>query len=233
MNQKGFVNIVLVVLVVVLVGVAAYLIWVKKPAQPTLTPISTPTSTSTLSNDRKSIIANGTTLLVIDNDEIFNFFKEKSYLCDEGYNINIPGRRTFCENKEVFKGKTRFVSIVLSPDKTKIGFTIESDELSPDSVVGIFYPTRQTNKIYFLTGYYLGNEFISFSPNGTHFVYQGGCWEGMCGLVIKDSETLANKLSLNNPEFADFRRMNAEFVRWVSDNEVEYKLGSEVKRASF
>ena len=55
----------------------------------------------------------------------------------------------------------------------------------------------------------------------------------MCGLFIKDSETLAEKINLNNPEYVDVRSVDAEFVKWISDNEVEYKLGTELKRASF
>ncbi|MEK7575946.1 MAG: hypothetical protein AAB491_02595 [Patescibacteria group bacterium] len=237
MNQKGYVNIILVVLVVILAGVVGYLTLVKKSAQPTEiptpSPIPTSSATPSLSGDRKSIVADGKVLLVIDDDTIFNFFKAERGLCD-GYNLtSTPDRKMFCENKAIFKSKTRFTSIVSSLDKIKVGFTIESDTLTPDKVVGIFYPSRATNKIHFLTNYYLGNEFISFSPSGTNFVFQGGCFEAMCGLYIKNSETLANKASLSDSEFADARTKNVTFVRWVSDNEVEYKLGTELKRASF
>ena len=201
---------------------------VKEPQTPTSAGIPS------LSGDSKSIVADGKVLLVIDDDAIFNFFKtKKSGLCDE-YNITTtPDRKMFCENKAIFKSKTRFTSIVSSPDNTKIGFTIESDALSPDKVAGIFYPSRSTDKMRFLTNYYLGNEFISFSPNGVNFVYRGSCWEGKCGLSIKDSGTLAEKINFNNPEYADLRSMNSEFIRWLSDNEVEYKLGIELKQASF
>ena len=249
-KQKGFANIVLIVLVVILAGAVGYFALVKKSptpvseTQPTNNippqqtppvttknpPVTTP-ATPPLSVDKKSISADGKILLTIDNDTIFNWFKTKSQLCD-GYNLtSTPDRKTFCENKTSFKNQTRFASIVVSPDKMKIGFTIESDTLSPDKVVGIF--SRSANTVNLLGGYYLGNQFIGFSPNGTNFIYQGGCFEGMCGLYVKNSETLADKASLSASESADARTRTATFVRWISDNEVEYKLGSELKRASF
>ena len=244
MNQKGFSNILVIVLVVI-AGVVGYFMFFQKQE---ITPVTTNTPTPnavqntppantlaasapSLSSDKKSIVADGKVLLAIDNDTIFNWFKTDSQLCD-GYNLtSTPDRKTFCENKTSFKNETRFASIVVSPDKMKIGFTIESDTLSPDKVAGVFL--RSTNKVNLLTNYYLGNEFISFSPSGTNFVYQGGCFEVMCGLFIKNSETLANKASLNNPEFADTRGQNATFVKWISDNKVEYKLGAELKQESF
>ena len=249
-NQKGFVNIVLIVLVVILVGAVGYFALVKKSPTPTSenpptnnlptqqtpptatnNPPATIPTTPSLSADKKSISADGKILLAIDNDTIFNWFKTKSQLCD-GYNLtSAPDRKTFCENKTSFKNQTRFASIVVSPDKMKIGFTIESDTLTPDKVVGIF--SRSTNAVNLLGGYYLGNEFIGFSPNGTNFIYKGGCFEGMCGLYVKNSETLADKAILSDSEFADARTRTTTFVRWISDNEVEYKLGSELKRASF
>ena len=249
-NQKGFANIVLMVLVVILAGAVGYFALVKKSPTPTNEtqptnnlpsqqtppvttknlPVTTP-ATPSLSADKKSVVADGKVLLVIDNETIFNWFKTKSQLCD-GYNLtSTPDRKTFCENKTSFKNQTRFASIVVSPDKMKIGFTIESDTLTPDKVVGIF--SRSTNAVNLLGGYYLGNEFIGFSPNGTNFVYQGGCFEGMCGLYVKNSETLADKASLSDSESADARTRTATFVRWISDNEIEYKLGSELKQASF
>ena len=250
MNQKGFANIVLIVLVVILVGAVGYFALVKKSPTPTSenpptnnlptqqtpptatnNPPATIPTTPSLSADKKSISADGKILLAIDNDTIFNWFKTKSQLCD-GYNLtSAPDRKTFCENKTSFKNQTRFASIVVSPDKMKIGFTIESDTLTPDKVVGIF--SRSANAVNLLGGYYLGNAFIGFSPNGTNFVYQGGCFEGMCGLYVKNSETLADKASLSDSESADARTRTATFVRWISDNEIEYKLGSELKQASF
>ncbi|MBU1445708.1 hypothetical protein KKD70_00395 [Patescibacteria group bacterium] len=202
------------------------------------TAITTPTTTSTttsetpgLSADKKSIIVDSSVLLSVDNDAIFNWFKTESQLCD-GYNLtSTSDRKAFCEDLTSFKSQTRFASIVISPDKMEIGFTIESDTLSPDKVVGIFL--RSANKVNLLTNYYLGNEFISFSPGGENFVYQGGCWEGLCGLFIKDSETLTEVASLNNPEYLDLRSVDAEFVRWLSENQVEYKLGAELKQESF
>lgn len=249
-SQKGFANVVLIVLVVILAGAVGYFALVKKSptptneAQPTNNipqqqtppvttknpPVTTP-ATPSLSTDKKSISADGKILLAIDNDTIFNWFKTKSQLCD-GYNLtSTPDRKMFCENKTSFKSQTRFTSIVVSPDKMKIGFTIESDTLSPDKVVGIF--SRSANTVNLFGSYYLGNQFIGFSPNGTNFIYQGGCFEGMCGLYVKNSETLADKASLSDSDSADARTRTATFVKWLSDNEIEYKLGTELKRVSF
>ncbi|MFA6486361.1 MAG: hypothetical protein WCT40_03275 [Candidatus Magasanikbacteria bacterium] len=191
------------------------------------------TGVPTLSADHETIVANGKILLSIDNDAIFDFFKTKSQLCDASNTTNDPDRKLFCENKSTFKSHARFTSIVVSPDKAEIGFTVETDVVTPDKVVGIFYPTRPTNAVNFLTSYYLGSEFISFSPSGKNFVYQGFCWEAMCGLFIKNSNSLATITEINNPEYADLRTQKVEFVRWISDDEIEYKLGTELKQASF
>lgn len=183
-----------------------------------------------LSEDRKSIVEEGDVLLAIDDDSIFNFFKTESGLCDNKEEAPWGG----CLSKETFKTATRFASIVLSPDKTNIGFDIENDKLVPDKAAGIFYPHRASDKVYFLTSYYLGNEFIGFSPAGINFAYRGNCWEGLCGLYIKNSETLENVMDFNNPvEGLDARVVNSQFIKWISDNEIEYKLGAELKRASF
>lgn len=237
MNQKEFSNVLVITLtVIVIAGIAGYFVFFQKQeTTPTTTntpiPNNPTSSVPSLSEDKKSVVVDGKVILAIDNDVIFNWFKTESQLCDGGNLTSTPDRKSFCENKTYFKSKTRFSTIVVSPDKMKIGFTIESDTLSPDKVAGIFL--RFTNQVNLLTNYYLGNEFLNFSPNSTYFVYQGGCFEGMCGLFIKNSETLANKASLNNPEFVDSRSQNATFVRWISDTEVEYKLGTELKQESF
>lgn len=203
--------------------------WGKESNRMEFTVITTPV----LSESHKSIVIDGQTLLEISNDVIFNFFKNESGLCDESNIDSTPERRMFCEDKETFKSMTRFASIVISPNRTEIGFTIESDALTPDKVVGFLDTTGTNNKVSFLTNYYIGNDFISFSPNGKYFVYQGNCWEAMCGLYFKDSATLTEQLSLNNPEYLDERTKDAEFVRWITNNKVEYKLGTELKQASF
>lgn len=225
-SQKSSTNFVLLVLVIILAGSALYFSSVTIKNPPAIE-IATPF----LSTNKKSISADSKILLAIDNDTIFNWFKTKSQLCD-GYNLTSNhDRKMFCENKTSFKNHTRFTSITVSPDKMKIGFTIESDTLSPDKVVGIF--SRATDSVNLLGTYYLGNEFISFSPNGINFVYRGGCFEGICELYVKNSETLTTKTTLSDSEFADARTRTIIFVKWLSDNEIEYRLGTELKRMSF
>jgi len=246
MNKQGFTNTFLLIITLVVVAVLAgsFVFFQKqKTTTPTdiildttttTTKIQTPPATETtitLSSDKKSIMENDKVLLKIDHDTIFNWFKNDSQLC-EGYNLtSVTDREKFCTNKDSFKSQTRFASITISPDKMKIGFSIESDTLTPDKVVGIFLTTD--NKVQLLSNYYLGNEFISFSPQSTYFVYKGICWEGLCGLFVKDANTLEDKISLNNPEFLDMRTVDADFVNWITNNKISYKLGTETKEVSF
>ena len=80
--QKGFANVVLIALVVIIAGAVVYFVLVKKSPTPTIGTTAIPS----LSADKKSISADGKVLLVIDNDAIFNWLKTKSQLCDE-YNL--------------------------------------------------------------------------------------------------------------------------------------------------
>ncbi len=182
-----------------------------------------------LSADRKNIIVNGNSALAIDDNAIVDFFR-KRFLCTPENITSTPDRKMFCEDRATLKKLTRFVSIVVSPDAQKVGFIIESDTLAPDTVIGIFYPSRATDRVHFLTEYYLGNTLISFSPNSARLIRQSDCFEGLCGLIVNDAETLADQREINNPGLGtDGRSENAEFVRWVSDNEVEYTLGATVQ----
>lgn len=185
-------------------------------------PQGTPKNMSvSLSADKKNIIFDNKKILSIDHDTVFNWFVTSSGLCDE-FNIQVVPRETFCSDKLFFRDQTRFVSAVASPDMAHIGFTIQSDILSPDAVVGIF--SRSTNAVHLISSFYLGNEFISFSPSGTHFVYQYSCFEAMCGLQVRHSETLDRVADLVDSEYPDARSRAAVFIKWVSDNEIMYKL---------
>ncbi len=222
MNRKSFSNTLVIILVlVVIAGIAGYFIF--SPKEGTELTAAEPS----LSADKKNIIGDGNVLLAIGNDVIFNWFKTESQLCDGDNRTSVPDRKMFCENKAAFEGNARFASIVVSPDKMKIGFTIETDTLSPDKVAGIFLlPAKE---VRLLTNYYLGNEFISFSPTGINFVYRSYCFEGDCGFTIKNSDTLADKISFGDtPDHSDYR-----FTRWISDEKIEYKDGMELKQRSF
>ncbi len=230
MNQKGFPNALAIILaVIIVIGIVGYFRFFSK--QEIEHAIISVSEAPLLSADKKSIVSGDKILLSIDNDSIFNWFKTESQLCNEHNLTSSPNRKIFCEDKTFFKNLTRFVSVVISPDRMKIGFTIESDILPPDKVVGIFL--RSTETVHLLSDYYLGNEFISFSPNSLSFVYQGGCFEIMCALYVKNSETLISQASLSDAEYADARIRAVTFIRWLSDNEIEYKLGTELKQASF
>ncbi len=184
-----------------------------------------------LSQDRKKILSNNKVLLEINDKRFFEWFKTESQLCDQSNRGNTSDREDFCTNEKTFENLTRFSSIQVSPNKRSIGFNIETDTLSPDIVSGVF--SLPNNQINFLTNFYLGNEFLSFSPDSSYFIYQGSCFEAHCGLFVRDANTLDIVASINNPESADMREYNASFVRWITDNYIEYKLGDELKQMSF
>jgi len=228
-NNPNMKKTIIILFFILLAATALYFV---KSNSPKLSPViivdDQTASTTILSADKKSIVVDGKVALSIDDELIFKFFKNESQLCDSS-NINSnPGRKMFCEDKVTFKNLTRFKSIVVSGDGKKVGLTIESDTLSPDTVVGIFYPNKTLDKVSMLSNYYLGNEFIIFSPNSINFVYRGGCWEAMCAFYIKDSKTLEDKINFI-PQEPDSHG-NYEFVKWISDTEIEYKLDSILKK---
>lgn len=184
-----------------------------------------------ISKDGKRIMKGKKELLRIENSQIFNFFANDSQLCDKS-NLTTVERTTFCKNKQIFKQKARFKSMIVSPDTSAIGFVIETDELVPDTVVGIFYPWRTRDNIHFLTAYYLGNDFLNFSPKGTYFVYKWNCWEAKCSLYIRETKTLAGRYPVKWTTAFDERTQDATFMRWVSENELEYLMGDHLKHIS-
>lgn len=229
-TNKRFVSIALLALVILFGAGVGYVIFKNYSSIPTNV-ITTTEQTPVLSVDNKSTTVDGEVILAVDHDTIFNWFKTSSQLCDDANITSTPDRKSFCENKDEFKNQTRFASLIVSPDNKNIGFTIETDTLFPDKVVGIF--SRTDKVVTLLSNFYLGNEFIGFSPSGANFAYYSDCLGGMCALYIKNSETLVEKITLSDAEYADARTNIVMFVRWISDNEIEYQQGTEVKRASF
>lgn len=183
----------------------------------------------TLSNNQKEIMKGDSVFLAIDNQQIFDFFK-KSDLCDEYNMMAVFGREPFCTGVDKFKEQTKFKNIFSSPKNEVIGFTIESDTLSPDTVVGIY---TQEGEVKMLTNYYLGNEFLGFSPDGKYFVYRGSCFEAKCGLYVHDINTLEVVEKINDTESLDARTQNTSFISWEAENTLKYKIGEEEKEISF
>lgn len=185
-----------------------------------------------LSNDRKNIILWKSVLLGINNQRLMNMFREESQLCNEPNITNSEKKRAFCEEEEAFFTQTRFTDINISTEESdKILFTLESDIMTPDSLVGFFRVSSW--EIRFLSNFYLGNELIGFSPNARYFAYRGMCWEAKCGISIRDSETLEEVWTINNPEYLDMRQKDVKFLRWVTDTEIEYELAGEILQISF
>lgn len=183
-----------------------------------------------LTADRKAIAQRGQTVLAIDNDPIVQWFRTQSQLCDSNNVGTTADRRSFCTDVATFRDKTRFATAVSSPDGMSLGFTIKSDTKT-GSVAGFY--DRSSGKVSFLTSYDLANEFLSFSPTGSRFVYTNICFEANCALYVRDSATLAEMIRVNGPPGDEVGRQNATFLRWLSASQIEYKLGDAVKRASF
>lgn len=215
-------------MVVVVLVILFFFTWIKSHSQNGTTPAF---EKIVVSGDKKSIHAGNEVILPVDDDVLFNWFKTESQLCDES-NINSNlARKLFCESKEEFRRATQFKSIVVSPDNLTVGFTIESEALTPDTLVGLLLRSVDgNNSVEFLTNYYLGNEFLSFSPSGKYFVYKSGCFEAMCAFYIKDVVTLDDKVTFipNEPD----ARGNYEFVRWITDDEIEYTLNGVTQKST-
>ena len=175
----------------------------------------------TLSQDKKDILINGNVALSVDEENIFNFFKgEKAQMCDMANINNTETRKAFCSDKNFFKQSVRFQKVVTSSTGGKIAFVLETNEL-PDTVVGMFYPMNNTYKVHIITNYYLGNDVMSFSPNDKYIAVRDRCFEGNCGFVIKDSATLENIKSFGLVEEGP----SYTFIKWISGDEIEYKIG--------
>ncbi len=220
------IGIIVLVLAVITIGVYVY-ITTNKPQVSHNDNVVTNESVSSESITEDNITTEPTikqpTLLPINDSRIFAWFKETSGLCDT-FNIESDEhRKAFCTDEAVFANMTRFVATKSSPDQTAIGFTIGSDALAPDTVVGIYFPA--TDAVHMLTSYYLGNTFNGFSPQGTYIAYTTGCFEARCTIVIQETNNLKQTVVINGDVPPDARTHNAEFVRWISDNRFEYRLG--------
>jgi len=185
-----------------------------------------------LSANKKAIVAGEQRLLEVNHSSIMNYFKAEGKLCD-AYYLNQPERKAFCTDKNIFKQKTQFNPISLSIDQTAIGFSLTAEVMSPDAVVGIFYPNRKEVSIHFLSKYYLGNEFLSFAPDGKHFIYQHNCWEGFCGLTVKNTSTLQTVLEINNPESVDERHEKTVFEKWIDNQTISYLADGKPAKSNF
>jgi len=174
-----------------------------------------------LSIDKKTIEQGKSVILKIDDAQIFNWFKTKSGLCSNSNNDN-DARNLFCTNSATFFNKTNFINIYPTKNKKYIAFEISSEEMSPDAVVCLY--DIESNKINWLTNYYLGNKFLSYSPDESKFIYQNSCWEGMCGLTIKSTSNTYTLKEINNPDSADTRDSKTVFNEWIDNNTISYTL---------
>ena len=209
----------ILILVLALIAIIAFVSYSKKPV-----------TLPSLSEDGKSIIHSTKVLLSIEDPAIFSFFqKAETGMCDSSNITNTATRAAFCTDPLVFKQKTKFTKLVHSVSGTDFGFVVETTELSPDTVVGIVTKTESGNKVTLLTNYYLGNDFLGFSPSGSKFAYKERCWEAVCGFTIKDTATLRTMREFGNPETDPA----TTFTRWINDSSIEYVLGSEILNITF
>lgn len=79
-----------------------------------------------------------------------------------------------------------------------------------------------------LTRYYLGNEFLGFSPDGTYFAVKDSCFEAKCSITVYQTNTLSVVEKVNDTP-GDERSHSAVFVSWNSNKTLSYKLGEETK----
>lgn len=185
-----------------------------------------------LALSKREIVADEKLLLSVNHQDIMNYFKTDGQLCD-AYYLSNPERKAFCTDKNIFKQKTTFNAIEISADQAVVGFSITAQVMSPDAVVGIFYPKRYNQTVHLISKYYLGNEFLSFAPDGKHFIYQHNCWEGFCGLTIKNTATLQTVLDINNPESVDERKEKAVFKKWIDNQTISYLIDGEPAKIGF
>lgn len=175
--------------------------------------------------DGKSIIKNGDVFLSITDPRIFSWFKQSAGLCDESNIGNTEARKDFCSNEAAFAEKTNFVFAESSPDFQTVVFVVETEELTPDRVVGAI---TQDGAFSMLTRYYLGNEFLGFSPDGTYFAVKDSCFEAKCSITVYQTNTLSVVEKVNDTP-GDERSHSAVFVSWNSNKTLSYKLGEETK----
>ncbi|MES2224859.1 MAG: hypothetical protein V4478_02635 [Patescibacteria group bacterium] len=181
-----------------------------------------------LSADQKSI-AIRSSMLEIDSPAIIAFLRDpKTGLCDAANIHNTPTRTAFCSDTAALRESIHFLSVASSPGGNAIAFTIATNELSPDTAIGMYFPKNTTYKVHFLTNYYLGNAIISFSPSGTYFAYAGNCFEGVCSFAVVETNTLKTVREFSNPE----TQPASTFVRWIDNKTIEYKEGGTTKRAA-
>ncbi len=209
----------LIIVAIAVIVVIVFISYSKKP-------ISLPS----LSEDGKSIVKGTEVLLRIEDPAIFSFFqKAETGMCDSSNITNTATRTAFCSNPLTFKQQAKFIKLVPSASGNDFGFVIETAELSPDTVVGMFSKTESGNKVTLLTNYYLGNDFISFSPSGSKFVYKERCWEAVCGFTIKDTATLRTMREFGNAE----TEPSTIFMRWIDDANIEYVVGDTLNAIHF
>ncbi|QQR83576.1 hypothetical protein IPJ72_07415 [Candidatus Peregrinibacteria bacterium] len=180
-------------------------------------------------NDRQVIALNGKIALTVEHPDIVHYF-QSSFLCDDSNRMN---HQDFCGDVSTLIERIYFETVMISPNQKVIGFAIGSSELEPDTAVGIYQMESEQSPLTFLTPYYLGNQFIGFSPSGTYFAYQADCFEGYCGLYVRQSDTLATRDTINSAEYADERTKKVVFSRWISDTEIEYWLGEQLNTFDF
>ena len=184
-----------------------------------------------LSIDGNALLRNSEVVFDLWDERIFSWFQDESQLCDEFNRTSSEQREMFCSDRDFFKTQVRFRTAELSRDASTLGFTLESDTLEPDSVVAIYDISR--DELIFLTNYYLGNEFLSFSPSGEHFVYQWFCFEAKCWLIVWETSSLEDIREINMPEYIDMRQLDATFISWSDQRKIEFMLWDETVTEAF
>ena len=184
-----------------------------------------------LSEDWSTLLKNSEGVFSSWDERIFEWFQNESQLCSELNRSSSEDRELFCDDINFFASQTRFRTVEISANNSVLGFTIETETLEPDSVVGVY--NFREDELRFLTNYYLGNEFLSFSPSGEYFVYQWFCFEAKCWLIVWETSSLEDIHDINMPEYIDMRQLDATFISWSDQREIEFMLWDETVTEAF
>lgn len=183
-----------------------------------------------LTTNKKIILKGTSPILSIDDAKIFSWFKTKSGLCGMQPSKS-ESRNLFCNDTATFLSKTSFINIYPTKNNKYVAFEINSTEQLPDVVLGFYNIESKT--INWLTRFYLGNKFLSYSPDESKLIYKNKCWEALCGLTIKSTDRLITIKDINNPDGVDERGSDAVFNKWINNNTIHYTLKNHLGSKDF
>lgn len=175
-----------------------------------------------ISEDEHSVLRSGELLLDTKHEQLVQYLREETGLCEESNMNRTPTSKRFCEDLDFFAQEVFFSDLQVDPNSQAVVFAVRTKQLEPDNF--LVWLSLATKDLQVLTPFYLGNEFLGFSSKGKLFAYRTNCWEGMCGIKVGQTATGLEVASFNNPEQFDSREFDAQFVGWDSEVGLYYRL---------